>query len=327
MKKNRWICLAAACLLSVLLPFSALAAVPSKPMDAFFVNDYADVITPEDETYIRQLGEALEDETGAQVVAVSITWLDGMTIDDYSYELFNTWGLGDANENNGVLLLVSVGDRLVNTTVGIGLEDKLPASLTLGYTDDYAIEYLAENDFSTGIRANYQALVDKVASIYGVSLSSAQADTVPSGYTPYSDISGQDYRANDASIGFGGIMTIIIGIVVIVVIIAVIGSLLRSAGNASGCLFGWLLGRGARPRSRWGGGWGRGWGAPPPPPPRGGMGGMGPRPGAPRSRPSGGRSAGSFGGGSSFGGGGRSSSGPRSGGGGRTRGGSNPRKF
>lgn len=327
MKKNRWICLAAACLLSLLLPLSALAAVPSKPMEAFYVNDYADVISAEDEAYISQLGAALDDETTAQVVAVAVTWLDGMDIEQYAYDLFNAWGIGDAEKNNGVLLLVAIGDRGIHTVVGRGLEDQLPESVTGAYTDDYAIAYLEEDDFSTGIRENYKALVDKVASIYGVSLSTAQADTVPSGYTSgYDNPSYQDngYRESSGGFDFGGIMSIIIGIIVVVVVLAIIGSIFRSAGNGSGCLFGWLLGRGSRPRNRWGGGWGRGWGAPPPPP----GGGMGPRP--PRSRPSGGRSTGGFGGGG-FGGGGRSSGGggsrPRSGGGGSTRGGGSSRKF
>lgn len=319
MKQGRWKALIVAFVVMI-LPLCALADVPSAPMEAFFVNDFADVITAEDAAAMLALGEALEDATSAQVVAVTVDFLDGMDSEEYGEKLFNKWGLGTAQDNNGVLLLLSVGDRDIRTTVGLGLESKMSASVTGAYTDS-AYDYFAADNYSAGMRANYEALVNKVASIYGVTLQSQATATAGStsiigaSYDSYDNGYGEPFADG---FGWGGIMSIIIGIVLIVVVISVVGSLLRSAGNASGCLFGWLLGRGARPRRRsmW---------MPPPRMPRGPMGG-----GAPRTRPPGGRSTGSFGGGGSTRprtGGGGGASRPRSGGGGGTRGGGSSRKF
>lgn len=336
--KNKWMGLLLTAVLLLAVPLAGLAAIPESPMEAFFVNDFADVINASDETYIRQLGEVLEDETTAQLVVATVTFLDGMDIETYAYEMFTQWGLGTKEDNNGVLLLVSVGDRELHTMVGSGLESKLPSSVTGAYTDDYAIEHLRDNDFSTGIRENYRALAEKVASIYGVSLNVSQPAGNATGYVQdnaYDDggYFGPDYYAPPQLSSRGGsflgtILSVIIGIVVLVLVLRLIGSIFRSSGGGagSGCLAGWLLGRssvgGYRRRRRPF--------MPPPPPPRG----PGPRP---RSRPPGGRSTGSFGGGGMFGGGGRPSggsrpsgggrSGPRVGGGGGTRGGGSSRKF
>ncbi len=341
MKKVRIWALMLAVLLAVLLavsPLCALADMPSEPMDVFYVNDFADVISAADEAAMIALGTALEDACGAQVVAVTVNFLDGLDAEEYGYQLFNKWKLGQAGKNNGVLALLATGDRQMWTTVGTGLESKLTASITGSYIDDYAIvphfldanenpkKNITNDDFSKAARANYEALCQKVASIYGVSLAGAQANTGNEGST-------YNYGSSRTSSSEGiGIMGIIIGIIVLVVVAKIIGSIFRSAGNASGCLFGWMLGRGSSRHNRWH--------RPPPPPPF--MGG-GPRP---RSRPPGGHSTGSFGGGfGGFGGGGRSGGGGssrggggggsfgggggggRSGGGGGSRGGGAGRKF
>lgn len=329
-KRNRFAILLAC--LFIALPLAASAAIPSAT-SAFLVNDFANVISAEDEEYMLNIGGALEDETGAQVVVTTVTFLDGMDIEAYAHQMFNQWGIGQADENNGVLLLLSVGDRQIHTMVGTGLETTLSASATGKITDDTAYDHLVDDDFSAGLRANYTALVEKVASMYGITSIQSLVSAADAAY--YESINNNNnsgtYQQSAPNVGGGGgmIWEIILGIVVLVIIFSIVRALLRSAGNGSGCLFGWMLGRGTRPRRR------RYWGMPPPPPPpRGGMGGMGGmgRGPAPRSRPSGGRSTGSFGGGGFGGGsrpsgGGRPSGGPRSGGGGGSRGGGSTRKF
>lgn len=316
MKKKRLSGLLIALIWLLVVSLSAMADVPSEPMSAFYVNDFADVMKTDDTERMLDLGAYIAEETGAELVAVTVNFLDGMDAEEYAYELYNKWEIGEAGENNGILILLSVGDRDIYVTRGEGLEDEISAAAAGGYIDDYAIDYLSENNYSAGMRSLYEALANKLASIYGITLPAqpyGQDTTVSTNSPGYnSQYVNEPYvEQTNSSGGFGGIMSIIIGIIVVVVIISVVSSLFRSAGGAgSGCLFGWLLGRGSRPRRYT---WGRGWGAPPPPPPRGG-------PSAPRSRPSGGRSTGSFGGGS-FGGGSRSggSSGGSSGGGGRSR--------
>lgn len=331
-------CILSLCLavLMCALPLCALAAPPREYMDAFYVNDFADVISDADETEMLALGRALAEACGAEVVAVTVNFLDGLDIEEYTHQVFTNWALGEAEKDNGVLLLLSVGDREIWTETGEGLESKLPPSVVGAYMDTYAVPYLRENDYTAGMRENYRALCEKVASIYGAKLSVATQPNVAddgSGYGYEYDYGynyGNTYENGGNASREGGIsfMEIIVGIIVLVVIFSIVGSIFRSAGNASGCLFGWILGRGTRR-----GYWHRTHPRPPMPP----MGGMGPRP---RPRPPGGRSTGGFGGfGGGMGGGrpggGRSGGGRTGGfgggrvggGGGSSRGGGAGRKF
>ncbi len=327
MKKTRLICLVIVAVLCCWAPLGALAAVPSEPMDVFYVNDYADVINADDEAEMIALGRALAEACGAEVVAVTVEFFDGLGPEEFGYQLFNQWKLGSAEKNDGVLLFISIGDHDIWTTVGTGLEQKLPISTATKYNDDYAMPYLEKGDYSAGMRENYRALCEKVASIYGVSLNKATAKPqVANDGSSYGYGGTQNNSTYNTSTSYGGIsfMEIIIGIIVLIVIFSIVGSIFRSAGNASGCLFGWMLGRGTRRHHRHY-------------PPMGPMGPMGPRP---RPRPPGGRPTGGFGGPGGFGGGGgsRGSGGGRGfgggggggrvgGGGGSSRGGGGGRKF
>ncbi len=138
------------------------------PTEAFYVADYANVLEAETEKYIIQMNNQLYNETGAQIVVVTIDFLDGMEIEDYAYKLFNEWGIGSSERNNGVLLLLAIGEDNYWAVQGKGLEQTLSSS-TLGdilYDNleaDFAIELYDE-----GVRYTFDELYDQVASIYGM---------------------------------------------------------------------------------------------------------------------------------------------------------------
>lgn len=158
-------------LLILLLSFSAFAAdsgnddIP-KPAADFFVNDFAGVIDSEDEAEIMRIGKDLERQTAAQVVVVTVDSLNGKAVEDYALELGREWGVGDREKNNGVVLLLSVSDRKVTIQVGYGLEGCLPDGKTGRILDSYAVPYLADDDFSTGLTEAYKAIATVVYDEY-----------------------------------------------------------------------------------------------------------------------------------------------------------------
>ncbi len=94
--------------------------------DAFYVADYADVFSSDFENRIIEMNGDLEYYCdGAQLVVVTVDYLDGMYSDEYATKLFNTWGIGNASENNGMLLLLGVkeGKAWLATGKGITLSD------------------------------------------------------------------------------------------------------------------------------------------------------------------------------------------------------------
>lgn len=141
-----------------------------KPTPYKYINDYVGVVEPEYVQKIISVGKELEDKTTAQVTAVVIDSLQGMTIEEYAVELFRRWGIGQKGKDNGVLLLVAINDRQMRIEVGYGLEGAIPDGKAGRIRDEYIIPYFKEGDYSKGIYYGYLALVKEVAKEYNVEL-------------------------------------------------------------------------------------------------------------------------------------------------------------
>lgn len=116
----------------------ASAAIPWTPTDRFFVNDFADVISAEDEERIYQAGVQLFEKTKAQVVAVTVPSLEGMDIRDFGVQLGREWGVGEKEKDTGVVLILALEERQVRIEVGYGLEGILTDAKTGVILDEYA---------------------------------------------------------------------------------------------------------------------------------------------------------------------------------------------
>ena len=93
------------------------------------VNDFAATLTADDRAYLEDFLRTLERDTSAEVVLVTVTSLDGLSIEEYAARVFAEWGVGDEAKDNGVLLLVAPSERRVRIEVGYGLEGSLPDGL------------------------------------------------------------------------------------------------------------------------------------------------------------------------------------------------------
>ena len=137
-----------------------------KPTSDFYVNDYANVLTDETERYILNTNIELNSKTKAQIVVVTVTSLEGESIEEYATKLFREFEIGDKQKNNGVLLLCSTGDRLFRIEVGYGLEGVLPDGKTGRIQDQYIIPYLKDNNYDEGIKNGYSAVLEEVCKEY-----------------------------------------------------------------------------------------------------------------------------------------------------------------
>ena len=168
MKTRRWLALllAIGCFVLLACPVSAMVA----PNDDFYVYDGASVLSEETEQYILTHSVELERKTGAQIVVVTVPTLDGRALEEYATDLFRQWGIGDAEKNNGLLLLCSVGDRQFRVEVGYGLEGDLPDGKTGRMQDAYIIPLLKEDKFDEGIKNGYTAFLQEVSAVYDVTI-------------------------------------------------------------------------------------------------------------------------------------------------------------
>lgn len=139
-----------------------------QPTERFFVNDFADIITEEDENKIYSQGVALQDKTEAQAVVITVESLDGESIEEYALKIGRGWGVGTKEKDNGIVVLLSKEDREIYISVGYGLEGRLPDSKTGRMIDYYALPYLTEDEFSVGITSVYDAIVNEIYLEYGL---------------------------------------------------------------------------------------------------------------------------------------------------------------
>ncbi len=190
MKKTN-LCLAFILFIGLLISFPSYGkAVIPDPTNEFFVNDFAGVIGNSDEQAIQLAAVQLQEATTAQVVVVTIQSLEGEPLEDYAYQLFKQWGIGTAEQNNGVLILVAIDDRQSRIEVGYGLEGALPDGKTGRIQDEYMIPYFKEDDYGSGIRNGFLAIVQEVYDEYGIEPGNLDMpDTAPvRGNTSDSDI-------------------------------------------------------------------------------------------------------------------------------------------
>lgn len=138
------------------------------PTEKFFVNDFAAVMTDADINTIYTAGAALNEATTAQAVVVTVETLDGKDASEYALELGRQWGVGAKDDDNGVVILFSEGDREIYISVGYGLEGALPDSKTGRIIDTYGIPYFSSNKFSAGLVDVYNAIVNEIYIEYGL---------------------------------------------------------------------------------------------------------------------------------------------------------------
>ena len=138
------------------------------PTEYFYVNDFAEVISDSDEANMVSKAAALAEATTAQVVVITVDDLDGKEAWEYAYEIGREWGVGDKEKDNGVVILLSVGDREIEIAVGYGLEGAIPDSKAGRIIDVYGLEYFKQDKFADGLIAVTDAVINEVYIEYGL---------------------------------------------------------------------------------------------------------------------------------------------------------------
>jgi uncharacterized protein len=123
------------------------------------VVDLSDVLTPDQEASLATELAALESRTTDQLVIVILPSLDGRTIEDYSRDLGNHWGVGQEDKDNGVLIVVALAERKVRIEVGDGLETILTEARAAEIIEQDILPQFREGHPYEGIQAGARSVV------------------------------------------------------------------------------------------------------------------------------------------------------------------------
>jgi uncharacterized protein len=124
------------------------------------VVDNADLLAPEAEARLTARLAALEESTTDQLVAVTVPDLEGQAIEHFARRLGNRWGIGRKELDNGVLLVVAPGERMVRIEVGIGLEGLLTDERAKAIIDTMILPPFREARFPEGIEAGVAGIAE-----------------------------------------------------------------------------------------------------------------------------------------------------------------------
>jgi uncharacterized protein len=227
------------CLLALsLAPAFAVDWKALKPQG--YVSDFAGVVDAPSKAELENYCTRVEQQTGAQIALVTIQSLNGEPIEDVANIIFRSFGVGKKGKDEGIMLLLSVGDRRDRLEVGYGLEPLLPDGFD-GEILRAMRPALRQAQYGEAMRAAAATIGSRIAKAKGVTLDVALAQR----YLP-------QQRRNSMPWPF-----IIVGIFLVLFVI-------RSgiSGGGGGFLTGLILGNmlGGSSRGGWGGGSGGGFG-------------------------------------------------------------------
>ena len=148
------------------LPSLALTVeeVPNpRQVDGGWVTDMAEILSDSTEAQLNQMISELEANNGSEIAVVTVSETAPASPKEFTTKLFNYWGIGKVDEDNGVLFLISVGDRRVEIETGYGVEGILPDAKVGRIIDTKIIPRFKQKDFDRGTLAGTQAIVAVLA--------------------------------------------------------------------------------------------------------------------------------------------------------------------
>jgi len=137
---------------------SAALALDFPPLTGRVV-DQAGVMSADSRSAVEAKLKDLEDKSGIQLVVATVKSLQGSDIETYANQLFRAWKLGQAQKNNGVLLLVAPTEHKVRIEVGYGLEGTLTDALSSVIISSAIVPRFKSNDYSGGIERGVDGII------------------------------------------------------------------------------------------------------------------------------------------------------------------------
>jgi len=159
--------------LSVGILLSVALAYPSPGQEVPFlggrVNDTAQMLSFGTINELEMLLQEHENSTSNQVVVLTIPKLEDLSLEEFSMKVVETWKLGQADKDNGVLLLIVRDDRKLRIEVGDGLEGALTDAVSSSIIRNEITPNFREGNFDEGVKAGVRAILAAISGQYQTS--------------------------------------------------------------------------------------------------------------------------------------------------------------
>ncbi|MFM7288094.1 MAG: TPM domain-containing protein [Bacteroidota bacterium] len=149
----------------------AASGIPARPEPARLCNDFTGTLTTEEMAELEAFCVALDQATSVQLCLVVVQNMDGMEVSDFANRLFERWGIGRAQQDDGVLLLMALSERKIRIENGYGLESILTDALSRRLIEQDIVPAMRAN----GLAAALNAGANGIAAIVRGEYSNAEA--------------------------------------------------------------------------------------------------------------------------------------------------------
>lgn len=136
------------------------AASPAKPSEP--VIDQADILSPDAEQALGKRLRRYWDQKETAIVVATVPSLNGEPIEAAALDMYNGLGIGSAQTNRGVLLLIAPTERKLRITVGCGLETVLSTEVAAGIIREAIKPQFQAGDYGAGTTAGVEALIKRI---------------------------------------------------------------------------------------------------------------------------------------------------------------------
>lgn len=125
-----------------------------------WVSDPDHILDSETKNKINDILQQLEDSLTIEVAVVALNSIGEEEPHEFAVTLFNRWGIGKAEDDNGLLILLTRDIRDITFKTGYGLEGVLPDAICKRIQMETMVPHLRENDWNTGMLEGVKAVAE-----------------------------------------------------------------------------------------------------------------------------------------------------------------------
>lgn len=168
MKFKRWLCILLIAVIASLTGCSLAddskkeMMVPKVEKD-LYVYDQGNFLDDSVEKTANQMLVQLEQKSTIEFAVITIPSLNGIELKDYAVDLGNELGIGKADEDNGILLLISKEDEKVRLEIGDGLQATITDQTSGKLLDKFFVPHREKDDYDTAVLETIQGVINVLA--------------------------------------------------------------------------------------------------------------------------------------------------------------------
>jgi len=155
--------------------------IPEKPEFQTSVYDYINLLSPSEKNNLEQKLIRYSDTTSTQIVVAIINSTNGESITYLGAQWGDKWGIGQAKEDNGILILLAKNDRKIAINTGYGVEHLLTDAMSRRIIDRDIIPYFKNSDYPGGLNRGVNSVFEVLTGEYQGQRQSSNSNGFPVG--------------------------------------------------------------------------------------------------------------------------------------------------